>query len=391
MLNKLSILKLRLIAVVTIATFSAQVKATNGDIRVGLNAIQTGMANAVVAKPESTATIFTNPAGFGTLDMENMRFDIGFALMHPPRSTNGVDSDSNLFFMPTGSFAFHKTSNVTVGAGFSALAGFGMDTPDAFPGAPGNQQFVTTKELIKFAPGVSVKVNDELSIGGSLDIYNQGLALSTPGFTLPQNRQFGFGATIGAIYKPSDNIQFGLSYNSEGDMSAHEFNTADGKITIDLDHPAILTLGAAYTTDSGLVIEGDIKEIYFSKVRDKVNVGRPAGYSGPIPATLNFGWDDQTVIALGVRKDVSEKLTLRGGVNYGKSPISESDVNNNLGAAAIVETHLAIGLTYRHNKHISHNISYTRALENEVTSSVAPNNTLKMHQDVLTFNIAITY
>ena len=371
--------------------FSTSSEATNGDIRVGLNAVQSGMANAVIASPESSATIFTNPAGLSNLVMQHMRMDLGFALMNPPRSVNGVDSDSNLFFMPTGSIAFRKNPNVTLGMGFSALAGFGMDVPDAFSAAPGDQPFVTTKELLKFAPTFSRRINPKLSLGASLDIYSQSLALSTPAFTLPQNRQFGFGLTLGGLYKASDQLQFGFSYASKGDMSAHEFNTTSGQFTLDMDHPAILNLGAAWTTQGGLLIEGDIKQIYFSKVRDKVAVGRPTGYAGPVPSSLNFGWSDQTVIAIGLRKDISDKLTLRGGINHGSSPIESEDVNNNLGAAAIAETHVSIGATFHLNPQMMQNISFTHALNNSVTASTGPANKLEMDQNVLTFNMTMTF
>jgi len=388
--NKITIksaVKLACLASIAITSSSY---ATNGDIRVGLNAVQTGMANAVVANPESSATIFTNPAGLSNLKIDSMRLDLGFALMNPPRSLNGVDSDSNLFFMPTGSVAFKKSETMTMGVGFSALAGFGMNVSDAFA-SPGNQAFVTTKELLIFSPSISRQVNDKLALGFSLNIYTQSLALSTPAFTLPQNRQFGFGVTFGGIYKANDQMQFGFSYSTEGDMSKNEFNTAAGKFTVDLDHPPILTLGGSFTTDSGLVFEGDIKQIYFSKVRDKVNVGVPSGYVGPIPNTLNFGWSDQTVIAIGARKQINDKLTLRGGINHGASPIDAEDVNNNLGAAAISETHLTVGATFKMNPHMSQNISLTHALDNEVTASVGPANKLKMHQNVLTFNMTMKF
>ncbi len=363
--------------------------ATNGDVRLGLNAVQSGMANAVVANPESSATIFTNPAGLSNLDMDNMRLDLGFALINPPRSINGVESDSNLFFMPTGSIAFKKNEKITLGMGFTALAGFGIDVSDAFPNAPGNQPFVTAKEVLKFSPSISSQINDKLALGVSLDVYSQSLALKTPQFSLPQNRQFGFGATFGGIFKATDKTQFGLSYGTKGNMSDHEFNTSDGKISIDLDYPSVLTAGVAHTMNSGMVIEGDIKQIYFSKVRDKVNVGRPSGYTGAIPSSLNFGWSDQTVIALGIRKQINDKLTLRGGINHGKSPIEAEDVNNNLGAAAIAETHLTIGATIKMNSHMSQNISFTRALKNEITSPTG--NKLQLEQNVLTFNMTMKF
>jgi len=380
---------LKIYASILSVLISQQVQATNGDVRVGLNALDTGMANAVVAKPESSATIFNNPAGLSEIEIKNMRMDLGFALMNPPRSVNNNDSDSNLFFMPTGSVAFEVSEKVTVGMGFAALAGFGMDVLDALP-TPGNQSFVTTKELLKFAPSLSYKISDGTSIGASMDIYSQSLALATPGFSMPQNRQFGFGATFGLMHKFNDSFQMGVSYATEGNMSAHEFNTNAGKFKLDMDHPDIITVGAAYTFDSGAVIEGDIKQINFSTVRDSVDFERPSGYTGPVPASLNFGWEDQTVFAVGVRKKMSEKLTLRAGFNYGASPIAPEDVNNNLGAPAIVEKHLTIGMTRKFNKHMSSNIAFTHSFENEVKSSSSPN-AIKMYQNVLTFNITMEY
>lgn len=377
------------IATLSFFSISSVALATNGDIRVGLNAVQAGMANAVTAKPEDAGTIFNNPAGLTSLDMKGMRLDMGFALMRPPRSVNGVKSDSNLFFMPTGAVAFRKSPKLTFGVGFSALAGFGMDVPDAL-GLPGNQPFVTTKELLKFAPSAAVKVNDKLTVGASLDIYNQSLSLTTPGFSLPQNRKFGFGGTVGAIYKVSDKLQFGGSYSTKGNMQKHEFNTTAGKFSLDLDHPAMASIGVAYEPVDGLVIESDIKRINFSDVRNKIDVERPATYAGPVPSSLNFGWSDQTVYALGIRKKMNEKMTIRAGYNYGKSPIGSEDVDNNLGATAISEKHLTLGLTRKMSKHMSSNIAYTRAFDNEVQSSTSPNR-IQMDQHVLNLNLTFTF
>lgn len=81
--------------------FTHSAFATNGDIRVGLNAVEAGMGNAIIAKPEDAGTLFNNPAGLSGLEMKGMQLDMGFALMNPPRSVNGNTSDSNLFFMPS--------------------------------------------------------------------------------------------------------------------------------------------------------------------------------------------------------------------------------------------------------------------------------------------------
>ena len=68
--------------------------ATNGDQMLGTNATQWGMAGAVIAAPQDSATLFYNPAGLTQLGMEEVRFDMGAGLLNPPREVNGIESDS---------------------------------------------------------------------------------------------------------------------------------------------------------------------------------------------------------------------------------------------------------------------------------------------------------
>ncbi len=364
--------------------------ATNGDLRIGLNAIENGMGGAVIAAPESATTLFHNPAGLQSVGVKRMRMDMGLGFLNPPREVNGVKSDSNLFFMPAGAVAFRKSSRVVMGLGFSGIAGFGMDLPDALPAAPGNQAFVTTRELFRASPAFSIRLNKALALGVTIDLYNQSLALSTPAFTLPQNRQFGFGASIGAIWTPNDHWHFGVSYNSEGDIAEHHFNTADGKFKLDMNHPAIFSLGAAYDVNPDLKIEGKIEQVFFSQVRDKVTLTKPAGFTGPVPPSLNFGWSNQTIFAIGLRKNMGKKMTLRAGLNWAKTPIDPEDVNSNLGSAAVTESHISFALSRHISDHMATNVAYTRALENSVDSSTSPN-TMKMYQNVLNFNLTFKF
>jgi long-chain fatty acid transport protein len=361
------------------------VLATNGDQRVGLNATQAGMAGAVVAMPEDSATLFTNPAGLAGLGMESVRLDMGFSLLNPPRSINGVDSDSNLSFLPTGAVAFRLNPRLVLGMGLSGVSGFGVDVADAFPNLAGNQAVVTQREVLQFSPALAFQVTDRLALGASLNIYNQSLALSSPQFSLPQNRQFGFGVTLGATWRASPAWQLGLAYTSKQNASAHEFNTADGKVSLDLDGPASLALGAAYIGTPGLVVEADVKRIWFNDVRDQVAFTRPAGYGGPVPAQIPFGWKDQTVYAIGMRKQMGPATTLRLGLNHGASPIGAAVVDTNLGSVAIVETQLGLGVTRRLTENLSGNFAYSHAFENRLTSPTG--NRISLEQRWLHFQV----
>ncbi len=248
---------------------------------------------------------------------------------------------------------------------------------------------MTTKQFYKIAPGFGFRVNDKLSVGAALNIDYQSLALSNPMYTLPQNQVYGFGVTAGLIYKPSDQLRVGAAWVSEQNMSAFHWNTAAGPIEMTMDGPQQLALGVAFTPMPGMLVEADIKHIAFSDVLGTVAISRPAGYTGAIPASMNFGWEDQTVFSLGIQKAIDPKTTVRMGLNYGKSPIGPEDVNANIGSLAVTEKHLSLGISRQISDRVTGSLSYMRAFRNAVTSDVAPFNTIELEQNIL--NLQISY
>lgn len=362
--------------------------ATNGDQMIGVTAIQWGMGGAVVAAPQDAGTILTNPAGVAELGIKDMRVDMGFGFLNPPRKTNGFESDSDLYLIPSGAIAFNVNDRLYLGMGMAGLSGMGVDFADT-NAAAGTQAIVTTKQFYKIAPGFGYRVNDKLSVGAALNIDYQSLALSNPAYTLPQNQVYGFGLTAGLIYKPSDKIRIGASWVSEQEMSAFKWNTTAGAIEMSMNGPQQFTLGVAFIPKPGLLIEADIKHIAFSDVLGSVAVTRPVGYTGAVPASMNFGWDNQTVFSLGAQMELDPKTTVRMGLNYGKSPIGPEDVNTNFGSLAVTEKHLSVGLTRKISDKISGSLSYMHAFHNEVISNVAPFNTIELEQNI--FNLQISY
>lgn len=131
------------------------------------------------------------------------------------------------------------------------------------------------------------------------------------------------------------------------------------------------------------------RQIWYDDVLDSVGVGRPAGYVGPIPAAMNFGWSNQTVFAIAVQKDIGDKTQIRAGFNYGKSPIGQEDVNNNIGSLAVVEKHLTLGVSRKFSDKVTGSLSYVHAFKNSVTSNVAPFNTIELKQNL--FNMQVSY
>ena len=370
--------------------------ATNGDQMLGVTATQWGMAGAVVAAPQDSGTVLTNPAGLSLLDMEDVRVDMGFGFLNPPRKANGVESDSNVYLIPSGAMSFKIDDELMIGLGMAGLSGMGTDFSDIMAAVPGFQNVVTTKQFYKIAPGFSYKMNDKLALGAALNIDYQSLAMDNAQYHLPQNQVYGYGFSAGLIYKLNDVLQLGASYISKQSMSSFEWNATTlavnsppappapgGRYSMTMDAPQTLSLGLAYQPGQGLLVEADVKYIGFSDVLDKVTLNTPTG-----PTTMNFGWDDQVVFALGVQKQINEKTTLRAGLNYGESPIGPEDVDNNIGSLAVTETHLSLGATRKLGKRVEASVSYVRAFNNEVKSSTASGNVIELEQNIVNFQVS---
>jgi len=383
-------MKKQLVAAAVAATLIAlthNAHATNGDQMIGVTATQWGMAGAVVAAPQDAGTIMSNPAGLAELGMKEVRFDMGFGLLNPPRKVNNYESDSDYYLIPSGAVAFNVNDRLYLGMGMAGLSGMGVDFPDT-AATTGSQAVVTTKQFYKIAPGFGFRVNDKLSVGAALNIDYQSLALSNPMYALPQNQVYGFGVTAGLIYKLNDRLQVGAAWVSKQNMDEFKWNTSAGAFEMAMDGPQQFSLGLAFKPVPGLLIEADVKHIQFGDVLDSIAVSRPAAYAGPIPASFNFGWEDQTVFALGVQKEINPKTTVRVGFNYGESPIGPEDVKNNIGSLAVTEKHVSLGVTRKLSDKVSGSLSYMHAFDNDVTST---DGTTKIELEQNIANVQISY
>ena len=242
---------------------------------------------------------------------------------------------------------------------------------------------VTTKQFYKIAPGFGFRMNDRLSLGAAFNLDYQSLAIHNSQFTLPQTQVYGWGGTFGLTYDVNDKVRLGASYATKQWMSEFEWNTTAGKYSLDMDAPPTLTVGVALKPMPGLVIEADVKQIWFSDVLDREPFSTPAG-----AGTMNFGWDDQTVFALGVTKQVNPATAVRLGYNYGESPIGPEDVLNNIGSLAVTEHHLGVGVTRNFNKKVAGSLSYVHAFSNDVTSTDGTT-TIELEQNIV--NLQISY
>jgi len=236
------------------------------------------------------------------------------------------------------------------------------------------------------APVLAWNVDDKWSLGASLNIDYQSVAFQSRFTNVPTGDNifdlsrsasgFGLGLSLGLLYDPIPAVTLGFSYKSKQNFSPMEYQLAQGDITLggvqqaagtyslDLDYPQQAAVGIAYRAGNKLTFSGDIKWINWSDTMDQLVIKGPT-----VTIPYNTGWDDQTVLAIGINYDINNKFTIRGGYNYAESPIGPEDVANNLILPAVVESHYTIGGDYRINNHWDLAFHYMYVPENTVTST----------------------
>jgi len=400
--------------------------ATNGLAPTGLGQVHKAMGGAAVGNPQNTTTIMTNPAAASFVESG---FDVGAEIFKPNRTAkNNMDfaaGDFELFTAnPPGtttagtSYSGDKASaflipeaayvrnNGSLAFGIAVYGNGGMNTsfeksPAFAADANQNQapdsvfNFNSTAtgpvgttgidlKQIFISPTISKKINANHSVGLSINLVAQqfqakGLSAlsagsSTPGKFTDQGKSnaTGIGATLGWMGKINNKVTMGASYRFKTKMGKFKKYAGlfpdQGRMNV----PAALTVGMSAKVSPKTTIAADIQQIYYSKTHAVGNSSQLApgqrfgDTNGP-----GFGWEDQTVIKIGVKHQKSPRLALMAGYNHGDSPIGSEDTFFGVLTPAVVEDHLSLGFEYKLSKKSALVGSYTHTFSNEVKGNVA--------------------
>ncbi len=245
-------------------------------------------------------------------------------------------------------------------------------------------------EQLFISPTISMKLNDHHSLGLSVNLVAQrfeaqGLSALSAGSIDPTNftdngksTATGIGATLGWMGQLSDEVTMGASYRLKTKMSKFKEYAGlfpDGR----MDVPAALTVGLSIKATPTTTLAFDVQQIYYSDVKATGNPFAPSGFGGKNGP--GFGWDDQTVVKLGLKTQMNPKLALMGGLNHGKSPVGPEDTFFNALTPAVVEDHLSLGFEYKLSKNSAMVGSYTHTFGNEVKGDPLQSQQYDLHMD----------
>lgn len=430
------VLRYAALAAACMGAFPAQ--ATNGYFLPGNGFRSQGMGGVGIAYGRDSLSVATNPSNIVNT---GMRGDLGFGVFNPERHAavganagqaavfggsfyGSVESDSRYFIMPEMGMTMPLTESIHVGVAFVGNGGMNTNYPENFFSFFNNTPLRDEKlgvDMMQLIVPITIgyKVNNDHAVGVSLNLATTrfrayGLDAFTQFAISSDNNQmtnkgydYSYGAGVRLGWQGEfldDRLTLGLTYASRTYMT--KFDKYRGLFAEqgDFDIPENYGVGIAFKPKKNLVIAADVMRINYNDIASVGNRGPGTPYTSlGIPALqdhskdlgkdagMGFGWENQTVYKLGVQYGVNNRLLVRAGYNYGKSPIPDDQLTFNTLAPATVEKHYSVGFTYRASDELEVTGTYMYAASNR---QHAPKNqnilggvAIDMHQNLLALSL----
>jgi long-chain fatty acid transport protein len=374
--------------------------ATNGDNMIGVGPTSRSMGGTGIAAPlDAISAIFSNPAGLSQIEGSQFNFaGTYFAPVVKATVVSGMagnwkhDSQDMGYAIPAIGLSTPINDKMNFGIAAYGVSGMGVDYRNEDP-----MKTNTKVSVMKFVPAVSYKYG-AFSYGAGLDIDYQ-----AADFGSGMSHNYAFGARLGAGYEygmwnfgvtyvTPQNVEHKRIYDFDGLGAMAAFNGFDN---LKLENPAQYGAGVAYKGLDKWLFTADVKYV------DWANAD---GYK-------DFDWQSQTVYGLGVQNKTTDKMTLRAGWNYGKSPLK---VHNNfnpmgttyvqgkgmntfgyeyfrvIGFPGIVENHMTLGAGYQFSPKFALNLGYKKAFAKTIKET-STDGTIKSELSEDAYDLGLTF
>jgi long-chain fatty acid transport protein len=327
------------------------------------NAVALGAAN--VAHSLGAEAAYSNPANMSFMDDKNaFELDLMYIGLDPANfkgsgSMAGVDIDaeSEHFFIPSFNYVSPKLGDFRVGLSVAVPGGLTKRWSDG-PAVYSAKEF--SLQVVEVNPTVSYQINDTLSVALGLRIVeSEGVVKSV--YTASRDligESFDYGYNIALAYKPTKNMEFGITYRSNVDLT-EEGNAEltignavvyDGGASVMIPLPALLNVAAAYTFETKTTVEFVYERNFWSSYEEL-----DFDYSSNIPlilqssfdAPITKDWEDVNVFRLGVTQELNE-YTLMAGLVIDNTPVPDEKVSFELPDSDSVA--ISFGGRYQYNQ-----------------------------------------
>ena len=337
----------------TVAALAAT-SAFAGGYRVSLQGQkQLAMGHTGVAVVNSAEALFFNPAGAAFLK-DRFNFSIGgnglFARTKFQNEANNWSASTENVGTPFEFYASYRATDwLTVGLAVYTPYGSAVEWDQDWVGA--NLVNNIDLQAIYIQPTVSIKINDQLSIGGGPIYVTGGVELNRnlsrslnenevplgengnpADVTIKASNVTAWGWTAGMMLNPTEDIRIGVNYRSEITMEARNgdatFNDvpafaqgtySNTRFNADLPLPAELTAGFSVELTDKWLVAFDYN-MTFWHVYDNLTVD----FQNSIPTSVNpRNYKDASTFRFGTQYTPNEKFTFRAGVYHDESPVQD--------------------------------------------------------------------
>lgn len=262
---------------------------------------------------------------------------------YPGEKNNGRDKEE---FVPHG-FISHQINDSTW-VGLAITVPYGLATDYGEDWNRKDHGYKAEMTVINFNPNVAWKATDTLSIGAGLALQyvdaKFGVGYKNQQMNMTSTYEatdFTWGFNVGLMWQPVDSLRLGLSYRSEtkhstnGDVTINGSGSTGGLLdgtydaSVTVSGPAWAMATAAWDVNDYLSLYATFRWADWSSFDTlKTNIPQLAGVVSQNlllgkMTNIENGWKDTYLMSVGYDLRVNSFWTLRGGIAYETSPISD--------------------------------------------------------------------
>ena len=335
--------------------------ATDGVEPIGVSMQANARGGADVAVGDSALSQVENPASLAFL---KQRLDFGLQAAFPTATWRGPleteESHTKLFLLPNFGISMPLEDRWAVGLAFHSRAGLGTSYRMRHLFIPFMDRDVGgDMKCVDLEFNAAYRVNDQLALGAGLrlDVSHADFStvLGPADVEFGRGRAIGGGFQIGAMYKPRDDLTFGLAYRSPTWATDLEGGVAKATILgvvpiplgeasiVDFSLPQRIAFGAAWDVTPKLKLVGEVRWLnYSTSVMNNVKV-RTNGLVN-LGLDLPLGYRDQWAFMTGLEYRFKEHWVWSAGYHWATAPVPSE---NMLPMGATIPQHnITTGIRY---------------------------------------------
>jgi long-chain fatty acid transport protein len=279
----------------------------------------------------------------------------------------GTGNTADTALVPSGYLSYQLNPSLWVGLSVNAPFGLSVSFPSAWAGRDyaADDSHLRTYNA---TPSIAYRINNWISVGAGIQFQYADAALSR-GFTAGglaevasiSGTGWGYGFTAGVTLTPTPATTIGLGYRSAIDQKIDgNFLAGGGAIAIastastTINLPDVVSLGLRHRISPQWTLLGTVEWTNWSRIGTSTVSGPPLP---PAFLALPFQYQDGWLFSAGAEYQWDRQLTLRAGVGYEKSPITD-DVRIPL-LPDNDRYWLSVGGTYKLTPKLSFDLAYS--------------------------------